>query len=263
MLFLRVGLSLQGKPFQKGRRELAGSHPSEREGLKLSLVSPCSGSHRASLHARETVLGTEPPARGQRAGGGRGAHSVYSSRERGRPNLPDPAGHCAKPGRSDLSRPAPSPADATHTGRRPRPLTQGRVSCIHGQTERRHLQESAGPPVRRLPGAGATPTRRKRKAATCARAWRCRSLRPAPAPWPPSFSRTPQCVIAARRLRHAAGSRLFDPAPRLLGSEGPTWRHTPHSETRSRRPEFTTLRKARKASRETTAVWWAFAWRSE
>lgn len=77
----------------------------------------------------------------------------------------------------------------------------------------------------RLPRLPRTPEREKPQRVR--RACRCRSLRPSPAPWPPPSGRTPPCVIAARRLRPAAGFRAFDSAPWPRGAEGPTWRSTP------------------------------------
>lgn len=68
-------------------------------------MSPCS--RRAHLHAQKGLQEQiHPPGT---EGEGCRAHRVYISGETGRPNLPDQDRHCAKPGRGDLPRPAPSP----------------------------------------------------------------------------------------------------------------------------------------------------------
>lgn len=95
------------------------------------------------------------------------------------------------------SRPAPFPADATQTGRRPRPLTQGRVSWIHGQTQRRHPHLPMHL-LERLPGCQIEPQHASKE-----KLQRVRSLTlPQPSPRP--------CAVAvasrAHKLRHRRAS---------------------------------------------------------
>lgn len=131
-------------------------------------MSPCPVPHRAHIHARENSSGAHPPAR-DRGRGARGPPQAHPGGE-GRPELPGLTA-TAPTGARRPSRPAPPKADATHTGRWPRPLTQRRVSRIDGQTERRHLSWSAGPPVSAHTPPSETPQPlAKRQAATCARA---------------------------------------------------------------------------------------------
>lgn len=147
---------------------------------------------------------------------------MYTSGVRGRPNLPDRDRHCAKTGRGDFPRPAPSRADATHTGWRPRALTQRRVSRIHSQTERRHLHCSAGLSIS-APALAPEITPDSPKARRCNVCARLTLRKPSPLP------RAAASVLAHSTVRHhrppqppGGCSGNLRPCPGHLGSRGPT-----------------------------------------
>lgn len=158
-------------------------------------MSPCS--RRAHLHAQKGLQEQiHPPGT---EGEGCRAHRVYISGETGRPNLPDQDRHCAKPGRGDLPRPAPSPGWCN-----PHRSAAAAPYLAEGLPNSQSDRASPSAPVRRstcqraCPAAWNTTDCPKQEAATwCAPAWRCRNPRPSPAPRPASC-RTAQCVITAR-----------------------------------------------------------------
>lgn len=114
---------------------------------ELSLVPPCCrGSHRACLYVRENCLQEQIHLLRDRRRGARSPHRAQVGGSRAGPAFLTVITTAQSRGAATF-RPAPSQDDATHTGQRPRPLTQGRVSWIHYQTERRHLHRSPDLPV--------------------------------------------------------------------------------------------------------------------
>lgn len=121
MLFSTRGSS--GETISK-RHTGVGWVASLRDKVQVNLVSPCCrGSHRASLRVREKCLQLRSPCQGTQ---GEGRETTpCPGRGRGAGPVSQTVVATAQSRDAATSRPAPSQADATRTGRRPPPLPSG------------------------------------------------------------------------------------------------------------------------------------------
>ena len=127
---------------------------------------PLCPSSDAPTSTPRSVFRSKSTCQGPRARGTEPIACTFPGREAGLTSQTRTA-TAPSPGAATFPAPLPPPADATHTGLRPRPLTQWRVSRIHSQTECRHLNWSAGLPVCAPARPPETqPTGPKREAAT-------------------------------------------------------------------------------------------------